>query len=148
MSYKENNVRISVIPKDHEIVEFFIIDGKKKNNDCKIRERLGIEGEISDLIVVYKNLKDNKTIYCIIELKSGNFKKAVSQILNTYKYLIRVECCCSPIEWRAFMCFNLGPPIRINDHTLNTLKKTFPAEKSAHTKQQGNDNLGRFLRNN
>jgi hypothetical protein len=142
--YQEKGVKISVKREKNETIKFYLIDNKK-NPDCQLQKNFGNDKKICDLLIKYKKKNDRNMIFCLVELEGGGFKEAVLQIISTYTNFNSCKCC-SDIEWKAFICFNLGSPIRVEDKYLKLMCETFSSENFFYTKQKGNNNLGNFLR--
>lgn len=141
--HTENGVKVSVKCRREEQVTFYLLDNKK-NPNCQLQKKFQSGKKICDLLVTYK-INETKKIFCLTELEGKNFKDAAMQIMDTYHYFAGKKCCCE-IEWRAYICFNLASPIKIDSKYEKMMLKEFPKNKFAFEKSHGHDNLGKFLR--
>lgn len=82
------------------------------NIDCEqFRNSIHYTGKICDYLVYFYHDGKQPTI-CLLELKSGNFQKAIEQITETYR-LIHDRYnnkSCKPSTWKAYICTNGSAP--------------------------------------
>lgn len=109
----ERQVRIRVSNNsDEEVFLLFDIDSPEKQRE------LGIEGTVCDVLIFYTSQK--KKVLCLVELKGGDVRHAIEQLINTRKQLRRSlddlnqSVICRPelqkINWKACIRFSGGAP--------------------------------------
>ncbi len=84
-SFGEGKARVSVSrPKEYaskETVIFFSTDDQS-NEKSTLRDDLGVNGALCDLVVFYAPDNGDKKVLCLVELKGKNIKPAVEQVTN------------------------------------------------------------------
>jgi hypothetical protein len=152
-SYTEagNSVRLS--PASRETVLFFGVDDQS-DDTRSLRPDFGISGPICDLIVFYRNERENRTVVCLIELKGSELEYAANQIVNTYRHVAgalnqyahrrsdeyqrQYEC----VEWKAYIKVHRGSHTQ-HGTAQDCLQKVFGKDNYDIRR---NPDIGQFLR--
>ena len=108
-SFGESGARVSVsrpnIYDSKETVLFFSIDDQSDEKST-LRDDLGLEGALCDLVVFYAPDSGDKKVLCLVELKGKDIKHAVEQVTNTCRSLknnFNNKTHIQQITWKAYI---------------------------------------------
>ena len=148
-SFGESGARVSVSrPKKHaskETVLFFSIDDQSDEKST-LRDDLGVEEALCDLVVFYAPENGDKKVLCLVELKGKNIKHAVEQVTNTCRSLknnFNNKTHIQQITWKAYILTTGGAPKNTKQEMDKGLAKSF--DKNNY-KISNKENIWDFLR--
>lgn len=104
-SFSENGVGVSIRPQSNETTLFFSID-EQSNPNSTFRKDLSINGGLCDLIIFHVEHNIDERVFCFVELKGGDTKHAVEQVINTFdavKAKINKDKMFNDVKWKAYV---------------------------------------------
>ncbi len=99
-TFTDNGITVNVRPQRGELVKFFVVD-ERSNPGSTLREILGMQGRICDLVVYYLKESSPEKVFCFVELKGKKIDDAVEQILDTFEALEGSSEHSERIKWKA-----------------------------------------------
>jgi hypothetical protein len=146
-TFTDNGITVNVRPQKGELVKFFVVD-EKSNPGSTLREALGMQGRICDLVVHYIKESNPEKVFCFVELKGKRIDDALEQILDTFEALEGSSEHSERIKWKAYILIGIASPIKLDPGTIKVLKTKFGDKDKGWriTKKNNKDDLGSFLR--
>jgi hypothetical protein len=150
--FSESGVRVALEKEAKEVVLFFKID-EKSNQNSTFRADLNIKANenICDGLVFLA--KDQRKIFCFVEMKGGDIRHAAEQIASTYHHVTSSLTTmtqgkrCYPqyksIIWKAYIAVNASSPYKITEEIRQKLTNIFG--KGNFMILRGGD-FGKFIR--